>query len=102
MTVLTLLINAPLTAPLLSWVVARDQSIDNDQKCAFKSGVERFNVRTSAMIEDLKAAPCVGPSPHWEAVSELLLNVPATLASQFPKGTDTESQLVNAAPPWYS
>ena len=91
MTVLTLLINAPLTAPLLSWVVARDQSVDDNQKLEFEAGVKQFNVRTRELIDGRKTTPYVGLSPDWTAVSELLLKVPATLTAEFPKGTEDRS-----------
>jgi len=95
---LTLLINAPLTAPLLSWVVARDKSVDDNQKLEFKAGVGRFNVRTRALIDDRKTTPYVGLSPDWTAVSELLLKVPDTITSQFPKGT--EDTITADGAPW--
>lgn len=82
--VLTLLVNAPLTSPLLRWIVQMDRSQDGEGRHQFRLGIEQLAARTKAHIATLGANPQCGLPPHWETVEELVTSFSSKVTDKFP------------------
>ena len=84
MMVLTLLVNAPLTSPLLRWIVQMDRSQDGEGRHQFRLGIEQLAARTKAHIAALGSSPQCGLPPHWETVEELVTSFSSKVTDKFP------------------
>jgi len=89
MTALTLMINAPLTEPLLKFLTdgasTTTWGTDEASKEQFRRGVVGMMHQTQLHLHDMKQVPMCGPEPYWTAVQKYVCEASKWTIREFPK-----------------
>eukprot|EP00038_Savillea_parva_P029979 m.74671 g.74671 ORF g.74671 m.74671 type:complete len:788 (+) comp8935_c0_seq1:338-2701(+) len=88
MTALTLLVNAPLTEPLLRLLTTGASTTtwgtDDASKEQFRRGVINMTHSTQLHLHEMKQVPMCGPEPYWDSVTSFVCEASKRTIRQFP------------------
>eukprot|EP00035_Acanthoeca_spectabilis_P008333 m.152203 g.152203 ORF g.152203 m.152203 type:complete len:771 (+) comp14315_c0_seq2:522-2834(+) len=89
MTALTLLINAPLTIPLVRFLTdgatTSTWGVDDASKEQFRRGVVGLMHKTQLHLHEMQQVPMCGPEPYWKSVQTFVCEASKKTIRQFPQ-----------------